>query len=571
MQLRTHGCRCGSGSTSLAGVPFTRPDECIAATGGPPRTQNPVRCAALLLSVLVACSVLIGVAPASGATTRHAVDGLVAERRGAPMIRTPLGKVPLAQNGLFSAVSSINWGGYVATGAEGEFGSAETSFVVPPVTCSAAENSAASFWVGIDGWGTKTVEQDGVLDICANGMAMYLAWYETYPQPALLFDAVAIRPGDSVVSSVSYRGNLSYRLQVADSTTGEQDSVVASAPGATNSSAECIAEDPSAAGGGQLPYANYGAIAFTSCTANAIPIGLLAPSPVTTATAQGATVASVSGLNNGTSFSMTREFPAPPPTPPTPPTPPVPPPLPQPIIGMASTPSGDGYWIANAYGDVSVHGAAPDLGSMAGTPLNSPITHVVATADGKGYWLVAGDGGIFSFGDAAFYGSMGGTHLNAPVVDLASTPDGRGYWLVALDGGVFSFGDARYQGSMGGHPLKGLVVGITADAQSGGYREVAADGGVFAFNAPFYGSAGDMKLARPIVSMVSAPDGCGYWFVASDGGIFAFNVAFHGSMGGQPLSAPVVGMAGDSATDGYWLAGSDGAVYSFGAPFLGAD
>jgi len=486
------------------------------------------------------------------------------------MIRTPPGQVPLAQDRMFSAVSSRNWGGYVVPGTGGQFRSAEASFVVPPVTCSAAENSASSFWAGIDGWGTQTVEQDGVLDICSDGTPMYRAWYETYPQPAVVLDAVVIHPGDSVVSSVSYRGDLSYWLQVADGTTGQRDSVVVSAPGATNSSAECIAEDPSAAGGGQLPYANYGSIGFTSCTANAIPIGMLAPTPVTTTTAQGATVASVSGLSYGTSFSMTRELPALASPPPPPPPAAGPPPLPQPIVGMASTPTGDGYWLANAYGDVSAHGAAPGLGSMAGTPLNSPITHLVATADGEGYWLVAGDGGIFSFGDAAFYGSMGGRHINAPVVDIAPTPDGQGYWLVALDGGVFSFGDARFQGSMGGHPLEGLVMGITVDDHTGGYWEVAADGGVFAFDAPFYGSAGGMKLAEPIVSMASAPNGGGYWFVAGDGGIFAFNATFHGSMGGRPLSAPVVGMAGDSATDGYWLAGRDGAVYSFGAPFFGA-
>ena len=37
--------------------------------------------------------------------------------------------------------------------------------------------------------------------------------------------------------------------------------------------------------------------------------------------------------------------------------------------------------------------------------LNKPIVGMAATPDGKGYWLVASDGGIFTFGDAAFYGS----------------------------------------------------------------------------------------------------------------------------------------------------------------------
>jgi hypothetical protein len=51
--------------------------------------------------------------------------------------------------------------------------------------------------------------------------------------------------------------------------------------------------------------------------------------------------------------------------------------------------------------------------------LNAPVVGMASTPDGKGYWLVAADGGVFTFGDAAFYGSMGEVHLNAPVVGMA--------------------------------------------------------------------------------------------------------------------------------------------------------
>jgi hypothetical protein len=33
-----------------------------------------------------------------------------------------------------------------------------------------------------------------------------------------------------------------------------------------------------------------------------------------------------------------------------------------------------------------------------------PIVGMAATPDGKGYWPVANDGGIFTYGDATFYG-----------------------------------------------------------------------------------------------------------------------------------------------------------------------
>jgi hypothetical protein len=116
-----------------------------------------------------------------------------------------------------------------------------------------------------------------------------------------------------------------------------------------------------------------------------------------------------------------------------------------PAVGMAAMPRGNGYWLVNAAGVVSPHGAAVSYGSLAGLSLNAPIAHIVATTDG-GYWLVAADGGIFSFGDATFFGSMGGTAINAPIVGMAVDNTTYGYWLLGSDGGIFSFG-APYFGS----------------------------------------------------------------------------------------------------------------------------
>jgi hypothetical protein len=243
-----------------------------------------------------------------------------------------------------------------------------------------------------------------------------------------------------------------------------------------------------------------------------------------------------------------------------------------PVVGIASLPDGKGYWLVNAAGAVSPHGAAVSYGSLAGVTLNAPIAHIVATPDGLGYWLVGSDGGVFAFGNAVYYGSMGGQPLNAPVVALAPTSDGGGYWLVAADGGVFSFGDAVYSGSMGGMHLNRPVVGIAADPATGGYWLVAADGGVFSFDAQFYGSTGGITLNEPVVGIAVSAGGQGYLPVAEDGGIFAFGDSlFSGAAVGIPGSFPIVGMAIDSTTGGYWLASGTGGVYSFNAPFYGAD
>ena len=226
-------------------------------------------------------------------------------------------------------------------------------------------------------------------------------------------------------------------------------------------------------------------------------------------------------------------------------------------------------------GGIFAFGNAAFYGSMGGSHLNAPVVGVASTPDGGGYWEVASDGGIFAFGNAAFYGSMGGSHLNAPVVGIASTPDGGGYWEVASDGGIFAFGDATFDGSMGGSHLNAPVVGVASTPDGGGYWEVASDGGIFAFgDATFYGSTGSMALNRPIAGMTANPNGRGYWLVASDGGVFTFgSTGYFGSVPGQQIvsAVPVVGISATPDGRGYWLVGDDGSLYSYGdARFLGS-
>ena len=214
------------------------------------------------------------------------------------------------------------------------------------------------------------------------------------------------------------------------------------------------------------------------------------------------------------------------------------------------------------FGDATVYGDPTALRPA------RPIVGMASTPDGGGYWLVASDGGVFSFGSARFHGSTGGIRLNQPIVGMAATLDGGGYWLVASDGGVFSFGTARFHGSTGGIRLNQPIVGMAAAPDGGGYWLVASDGGVFSFgSARFHGSTGGIRLNQPIVGMAAAPaaNGGGYWMVASDGGMFSFGTArFHGSTAGTPLHRPIVGMAATPDGSGYWLLSQDGSLFSFG-------
>src|SRR5690242_7762657 len=96
-------------------------------------------------------------------------------------------------------------------------------------------------------------------------------------------------------------------------------------------------------------------------------------------------------------------------------------------------------------------GTNRDLGSVAS--LNEPLVSIAATRSGNGYWLAAADGGVFTFGDAHFFGSTGNMQLTRPIISITPTPSGKGYWLAASDGGVFTFGDARFYGSTGDRTL----------------------------------------------------------------------------------------------------------------------
>ena len=57
---------------------------------------------------------------------------------------------------------------------------------------------------------------------------------------------------------------------------------------------------------------------------------------------------------------------------------------------------------------------------MGGKPLAKPIVGMARTRQGDGYWLVGQDGAIFSFGAAGFQGSTADQKLGSPIVGMAS-------------------------------------------------------------------------------------------------------------------------------------------------------
>jgi hypothetical protein len=250
-------------------------------------------------------------------------------------------------------------------------------------------------------------------------------------------------------------------------------------------------------------------------------------------------------------------------------------------VGLASTPDGKGYWLAQADGGVSCFGDASSFGSLPGIGVHPswPIVGLASTPDGKGYWLVGADGGVFAFGDAGFFGSLPSAHItpNGPIVSITATMDGKGYWLLGVDGGVFAFGDAVYQGRQTASEAPYESIAALA---GGGYAVAAASPG------QLWDEPADARLSTvaffatfPVAASVSGAavtaTGDGGWQVGLDGGVFAFGKApFEGSLPGIGVTpnAPIVAITRTPDGNGYWLLGSDGGVFAFGdAGFYGSD
>jgi hypothetical protein len=134
---------------------------------------------------------------------------------------------------------STNWSGYAVSGAAGSVSDVVGSWTVPKATCGSS-TSYSSFWVGIDGFTSKTVEQTGTDSDCKGG-AHYYAWYEFYPAASVVISGFTVKPGDVVTAEVSYTGGL-FTTTIKDG--AQTFSKTGTVSGAARSSAEWIIERP---------------------------------------------------------------------------------------------------------------------------------------------------------------------------------------------------------------------------------------------------------------------------------------------------------------------------------------
>jgi Peptidase A4 family len=226
----------------------------------------------LLGTALVACVPVLGLllafGPTAGASTTS-VAGASPSARAAAAARTLLQHLSIGQHGSdhrvaghaskvkgLNQVESSNWSGYADTGSG--FSTVTGMWTEPSGKCTSA-TSLAAFWVGIDGYSSDSVEQDGTLIECDGGTPFYFTWWEMYPSNDVRVVGDTLEPGDSITASV-VRSGTSYTLKVTDSThPANSFSTTQTCSDCANSSAEWIVEAPSSSSGVE-PLAHFSLI-----------------------------------------------------------------------------------------------------------------------------------------------------------------------------------------------------------------------------------------------------------------------------------------------------------------------
>lgn len=126
-----------------------------------------------------------------------------------------------------------------------QFIDAKGSWVQSAATCSTNSAQYASFWVGIDGYSSDSVEQLGTDSDCnGRNRPAYYAWYEMYPAHSVELSPskYPVKPGDTLSATVSVTGT-AFTLSIASSE-GWTFTTTLGGAGLAQSSAEWIAESP---------------------------------------------------------------------------------------------------------------------------------------------------------------------------------------------------------------------------------------------------------------------------------------------------------------------------------------
>jgi len=256
----------------------------------------------LTLGSMLAAAGVASASPATAHPTIHSahVSGF---RPGGLMVR-PGGTRWLSHHGINTTAESTNWSGYAVTGSNGAFSSASASWTEPTATCTSRRgHQYSSFWVGLDGYNSNSVEQTGTDADCSGRTPQYYGWYEMYPAFPVNFPNT-VRPGDAMNASVTFSGTQTYTLVLHDATQNWTQNIVVNQSGLTRSSAEVITEAPSSSSG-VLPLADFGTVSYSVSAANGTSLGTQNPIQIIMVDNSGLDKDSTSSISSGGAFSNT--------------------------------------------------------------------------------------------------------------------------------------------------------------------------------------------------------------------------------------------------------------------------
>jgi hypothetical protein len=228
-----------------------------------------------LLIPLIAMLPALGLLAGTGAAANASAGGSSNAAHAAAIARAAIKGLSVGQHGTdqrtgvtsqiagLTQVQSSNWSGYADTGSS--FSKVTAKWTEPSALSCGDTLSLAAFWVGLDGYSSDSVEQDGTIIECYYGSVYQFSWWEMYPTNAIQTVGSTVAAGDSITASVVRSGD-SYTLAVTDSThTANSFSTTQSCSDCANSSAEWIAEAPSGSGG-VYPLTDFGTWSASSAT-----------------------------------------------------------------------------------------------------------------------------------------------------------------------------------------------------------------------------------------------------------------------------------------------------------------
>ncbi|HEX4061450.1 MAG TPA: G1 family glutamic endopeptidase [Streptosporangiaceae bacterium] len=209
---------------------------------------------------------------------------------------------PFGSHGISHATSS-NWSGYAVHKGAGAYKSVSASWTEPSGKCSGTTgHDYASFWVGLDGYSTDSVEQTGSDTDCSGTTPKYYGWYEMFPAGSVNINK-PMKAGDKISASVVFSGTSSFTLTLKDATAGWTATEHKSSTKVKRASAEVIIEAPSSETG-ELPLADFGTANFTASKVNGANIGTMKPTKITMVVS-GKHLDKIGALSGGANFAGT--------------------------------------------------------------------------------------------------------------------------------------------------------------------------------------------------------------------------------------------------------------------------